>query len=368
MISMHGTHKGRRTARAFTIVDLLVAIMGTCLLVGLTLPALHSVSCDAMKVTSMSNLAQLGAAHAAYAADWDDRQFTLARDDLGASQGRCEDYWAAVGCHPPVILGEDCAGTTWGFLLGCDEIEPDCDGFWAVSPMNFFGGDSYTGSFRLPNARGFHEYVNGRFFDPVFYAPKDEVVLDLVAPFFDEPCEFVPTDIDLVFSASYVRSPAALFDPAVMDPDVPGDPDLNGWQNPNWLNDGYRAPAESLALYPSQKTRMLEHHWLQRPAEPCNPGFADGPYDGCQPYFFNHSLRSNPVTLFYDGHVRGLSTMEALMSDARVRNQDAWEVGLWSRDTPFGVSGYFSEYGYDLTETSFHILTTGGIRGRDTVK
>lgn len=41
--------------------------------------------------------------------------------------------------------------------------------------------------------------------------------------------------------------------------------------------------------------------------------------------------------------------------------------GLWSRDTPLGESGYFSDVAYDLTQTSFHVLTTEGIHGRDTV-
>ncbi len=39
--------------------------------------------------------------------------------------------------------------------------------------------------------------------------------------------------------------------------------------------------------------------------------------------------------------------------------------GLWSRDTPFQEDGYFIADGYDFAETSFHILTTEGIRGRD---
>ena len=41
--------------------------------------------------------------------------------------------------------------------------------------------------------------------------------------------------------------------------------------------------------------------------------------------------------------------------------------GLWSRDTYLGEDGYFIDYGYDQAATSFHILTTDGIRGRDVV-
>ena len=97
------------------------------------------------------------------------------------------------------------------------------------------------------------------------------------------------------------------------------------------------------------------------------PGFIRGPYEGCNPYFFNHSYRSSPVTLFFDGHVRELSVLEAMLSDARVRAQTDDAEYLWSPDTPFGSRGYFSEYGYDQANTSYHILTTRGIRGRDTV-
>ncbi len=31
------------------------------------------------------------------------------------------------------------------------------------------------------------------------------------------------------------------------------------------------------------------------------------------------------------------------------------------------VNGYFIDDGYDFAETSFHMLTIGGVRGRDTI-
>ena len=48
---------------------------------------------------------------------------------------------------------------------------------------------------------------------------------------------------------------------------------------------------------------------------------------------------------------------------AREQNHENW--GLWSKDTRWGDDGYLNSYGYDPVETSFHILTTDGIRGRD---
>ena len=42
------------------------------------------------------------------------------------------------------------------------------------------------------------------------------------------------------------------------------------------------------------------------------------------------------------------------------------QYGLWSRDTQLGADGYYGQYAYDsLVDTSYHILTTDGIRGRD---
>jgi hypothetical protein len=172
-------------------------------------------------------------------------------------------------------------------------------------------------------------------------------------------------------------SPAAMFAPQVMghpEPDGTG-----GWKDP-WLDlkAGFRSPSFALALYPDLKTHMLEHHWLQNRRAECNPAFINGLYDGCEPYYFNHGWESVPMTLFYDGHVEGLGVREAIAADSRMCRQtgsdpadpNCW--GLWSRDTPFGGSpsgpagGYFMDYSYDsLSFTSFHILTTDGIRGRD---
>jgi hypothetical protein len=41
--------------------------------------------------------------------------------------------------------------------------------------------------------------------------------------------------------------------------------------------------------------------------------------------------------------------------------------GLWSLDTSMGANGNFSSLPFDEAGTNFHALTTGGIRGRDTL-
>ncbi len=51
------------------------------------------------------------------------------------------------------------------------------------------------------------------------------------------------------------------------------------------------------------------------------------------------------------------------LAERQMPNQQNW--GFWSKDTPFGDNGYLIEYGYDQAATSFHVLTTDGIRGRD---
>ncbi len=54
-------------------------------------------------------------------------------------------------------------------------------------------------------------------------------------------------------------------------------------------------------------------------------------------------------------------------ADQQILEQTGGVDGLWSRDTPFGTSGYFIDVGYDGVPLSHHILTTDGILGRDTL-
>ena len=114
----------------------------------------------------------LGSAHVEYAADWNGRQLTLVRDDLGLYGGDCAAYNAGAGCHPPLLLGKDCDQVPHGFFFGCDRQGGNCASFDLVKPINFTGSFQYLGSFRLPNVPAFNQYLNGRFFDPVFYAPR----------------------------------------------------------------------------------------------------------------------------------------------------------------------------------------------------
>ncbi|MCP3903066.1 MAG: type II secretion system protein [Planctomycetes bacterium] len=385
---------------AFTVIELLVVVSIIALLVSILLPAIGKAREQAHLTRSVANLRNLAAAHQSYAAAWADRQFTLVNDNIasyGGSISAFHNYYLANGgtseehCHEGPILG-------WGYL---DHTGPyrlfiyrthetndneEFDGNFNSAnaslnlPIAFNGVVRHFGSFRLINVQQFHRYVSGKFYDPVYYAPKDVMVLDTVngegfggSNCFDDPGEYCDRpDVagigEIPAWSSYCLSPAAMFAPQVFARDDPDDSSYNGWRDPWSMPGGFRSPSFSQCLFPSLKTHMLEHHWLQNVKVDCNPGFDGSIYAGCEPYYFNHASTSAPVTLFYDGHVGTVGTRDAVAADGRMRTQtgnDDW--GLWSRDSAFGLDGYLSSYGYDNVNTSFHILTTDGIRGRDVV-
>ncbi len=360
--------------RGFTIIELLVVVSIIALLIGILLPAVGKARDSAKRTQSESNLRQLGVAHATYAAEWQDRQFTLVRDDLAAYGTDVGDYNAGANTeHPPILVGW-AEGGLWGYWM--DGQFPG--NYHLVEPINFTQPLVRLGSWRIPNARQFSQYVNGRVYDPVWFAPKDEAVLEIVEPAQQHPGEYDGSGT--LYWSSYCTSPASMF-----SPDVHANPNRNpngeDWQNPFDLVGSFKSPGYSQAVFPDLKTHMLEHHWLQNNRGAyCNPCFNNnGDYQGCEPYYFNHGYESTPVTLFYDGHVRMLGVREAMSADERHYNQtgasSGAQYGLWSRDTPFGgdppggagTGGYLIDCAYDWSNTSFHVLTVDGIRGRDTI-
>ncbi len=220
--------------------------------------------------------------------------------------------------------------------------------------------------------------MSNKFYDKVFYAPKDSIPLDAIttgghggANLFEDPGEYADrpntNQGEIPVWSSYALSPAAMFNPAVFAHDDPQSSSYDGWIDPWDMPGGFRSPSFSQALFPALKTHMLEHHWLQNPMSDCNANFSSGAYV-CEPYYFNHAWESSPVTLFYDGHVENVGTRNTMRADGRMRVQtDELNWGLWSKDTAFGDLGYHIDAGYDQAATSFHILTTDGIRGRDIV-
>jgi prepilin-type N-terminal cleavage/methylation domain-containing protein len=379
----------RSQAHAFTIIELLVVVSIIALLIGILLPAIGKARDQARTSISQANLRNLGTAHSSYAAEWNDRQLTFIDDNMstygGGLSDAFEEYWATYGGgeestqHPPLALGWGRLTEAGGYMWFAYRTGANCANGALTVPIEFTGagcnpGLAYFGSFRMPNAEQFNRYVGGRFYDQVFYAPKDTVVIDAIGPCQDSPdsfCNFaeVPDTLgDIPVWSSYVLSPAAMFNPAVMRHVDDDDDSANGFVSPWDMPAGFRSPSMSLARYANLKTHMLEHHWLQGTRADCNPSFDPGTYgsEGCEPYYFNHAWESSPATLFYDGHVENIGVRKAMRADGRMREQtgdDRW--GLWSRDTPFGEDGYYSDLGYDQALSSFHILTTDGIRGRD---
>ena len=84
--------------------------------------------------------------------------------------------------------------------------------FSLVMPINFpgHGPIPYFGSFRFANCGQFNQYVSGKFYDPTFYAPKDQILQAYMEPCLDSPWEFCP-DLDQEVWSSYVLSPAGMF-------------------------------------------------------------------------------------------------------------------------------------------------------------
>ncbi len=361
----------RAPRTGFTIIELLVVVSIIALLVGILLPAVGKARDNARINVSKNNLRQIGVAHETYSADWADRHVTYVRDNLGAYDGDVQTYTDQIygggawfEAHPPILAGMGYTTSGSGYTYW---------GIWSnhannahFQQINFPGPPNSNsevdgfGWFLFGHmAKPMSDYLNGRWHDPVFFPPKDQVVLNVIEQCFELPGEFIgyPTECNPAWG-SYSLSASALFSPQVFAENKDG----LYWSAPWTMPAGYRVPNLSQVKYPTLKTHMLEHHWLQNMKVPCNANFF-----GCEPYYFHHSFQSVPVTLFYDGSIRMMSVMEALSSDRRAARQSANGAGLWSRDTPFGPEGYLTADGYDFAETSYHILTIDGARGRDTV-
>jgi len=355
----------QQNRRGFTIVELLVVVSIIALLIALLLPAVQKGRDKALISQSVANLKNLASSNEVYAGDWGDRQFTAIPDDVGLVQGNCTTYLAQIACPPQQFLGWEVNGAIWGYFLGssgkCAQFGwPEACYNWIIYiPFQFGtagnpGGGNAFGSFRMPGVKSFHAYINDRFYDTTLYAPKDVVAYNNVSKYFTNAAEFT-YDGSTYEDSTYCWSPAAMWDPKVLGRNTAT---LNGnsYTNPNTLPSAFRSPAVSRCKYPSLKTRMIEHNWLQNtPDQFVNPNFAGGK----TPWFFNHGYNSAPAALFFDGHIELVGCQRAMQAEQRAGK-------LWARNTPLGSGGYWGNQSYDfLVSTSFHMLTTDGIEGRD---
>ncbi len=371
-----------RAPKGFTIIELLVVVAIIAILIAILLPAISRAREEAMQTQSRVNLRNIGVACGTYGADFADRQWTPASDDIGTYQGNCTTF-TQTRCAQQFILGLDSTGVARGFLIPQGPQCPNaggsanCNVFEAYWPCDFKTATGNFGAWRVPNAKSFNGYVGKKFYDPVFYAPKDRITLERAQPYLDSGQEFVGVAQDAILS-SYCWSPAAMWAPTVLSAKT-------GYVAPTTLAGAWRTPTQGQAAFPDSKTRCLEHNLLQSGPSGYNSGNPDAMSpakrgDGGVPWFFNQGNYSSPNVLFFDGSVRTMSVRDAMDLDGRLLKQNqtsGWnQRGAWIKNTPLGPKGYYS--GANMTPpldielnnaggNSFHVLTTDGILGRDTV-
>lgn len=352
-------HTNPNQPRGATLTEVLAVLVCCLVASAFMVPALAQVGHSVQFPNSMHKLRVLHEALVCYAADWNGRQFTSVPDDLGVVGGSCGDYVNEFGCYPPLIAGIGCNNAWWSFGgFGCSS-----GGCSKLTRPLWFDPDLPAGVFRTPNVKPVHDYIDGKYYSPIFYVPLDHKAFDAARPAFSIDCEYVE-DVGLIPS-SYMFSPAAMYHPDVMRAASAG-----GFQDPDMIDHGYESPAVAQARHPSLKTWMMEHNWLRNPPAQCNPDYVDiygGFSEECDPYLFNHGADAEPLTMFFDGSVRPLRTGDVEADDMQMLDQTGGVDGLWSRDTPFGETGYYADLSFDGTLVSHHVLTTDGILGRDTL-
>jgi type II secretory pathway pseudopilin PulG len=353
----------RLARRGFTIAEAATVAAVVAVAASVAVPVFRRVGCSAMRTQSMAQLATLASAHAAYAADFDGRQYTACPDNLGAFGGDFAAYQAANGCIPAMTVGTSSSGETTVLGYGTGSCPGTADGGALQIPLNFSGPSVGQGSFRWTNVRQFNTYVGGRFYDQAFYAPDDPAMTRKVQKWIDQGRDFEQDAQSGILNSTYDYSPAAMFDPRVLGDG--GNPAAPVYRNPNTINngEGYRSPSNAQCQYPSLKTRLLERHCME-PYLGMNPEIPGGR----TPYQWNHSYRARSYAAFFDGSVRLFTTAEAIAADTRNTTPGAsGSTPLWVRGTPLGPAGFFSNRAAEFVlPTSVHYLTAGGIRGRDT--
>jgi prepilin-type N-terminal cleavage/methylation domain-containing protein len=360
-----------RLKKGFTIVELLVVVAIIALLIAILLPAIGKARDAALITQSLGNLRNMSAACSAYGADYNDRQFTAVPDETGQygnfSQDACTKI-TATQCIPQMILGWDSSGGLWGYW--CRGTAPRCSGwpgncgnFVTYQACDFAGsgwGSSWLGSWRITNCKAFNSYVNGRYYDKVFWAPKDKITLAPIEKYFQNPVEFAYTNGDYS-EPTYCSSPSAMWSP-----------DVCAWTRRNGTSIGaaptaatmpgaYKSPAVGMSQYPSQKWRMWEHQWLQNTeGGEVNPAFTTP-----TPWFFNQGYNSAPAVMCFDGHTQ-------IVSIAGIQ-QDNDLATSQGKPLYFVTNGYFNTAAYDMLTTGAGacnpgVLTTDGILGRDMLR
>ena len=377
----------RLNKKGFTIVELLVVVSIIALLIAILLPAIGKARDAALITQSLGNLRNLSAACNAYGADYNDRQFTAVPDECGmygdAIAGACTAI-TATQCIPQMILGWDSGGGLWGYWVSgtparCAGWPGNCGNFVTYQACDFWGASArWEGSWRLTNCKAFNSYVGGKFYDKVFWAPKDKITLAKIDKYFSTPVEFNYTNGDFE-TPTYCWSPAAMWSPDVLAwsrKTGNGSSAVFGAKPTKATMPGaFKSPGAGLAQYPSLKWRMWEHQWLQNmEGGEVNPAFSTP-----TPWFYNQGYNSAPATLCFDGHTQVVSIAgiqqdnDLAIAQASAGSGTAVVTGsLWFVASG-GTSSYFSPAAYDMLTTgngscSAGVLTVDGILGRDMLR
>jgi prepilin-type N-terminal cleavage/methylation domain-containing protein len=371
-------------AKGFTIVELLVVISIIALLVGILVPAVQKARDSAKTTQSKSNIHQVMIALANFATDNNDSHFTTAPDDLATYDlgGDIDGATSLYGGANPIgiRLGEaGIGGTLYAFFMGGPHgVAPYC--FREGGTMSDEGKIGY-GTWRYPNASRVAAYMNDNPLHKAYYAPKDVVALNAISGCENSETSYCPSSaaeerwgVDsfwdsnmLMAPSSYCISPCMMYNPAVYqwDPHTTSLP-----QDPMDIPRGFTPPSTSQMKYPSQKTWVMEHNWLQNNINnECGINWGgtwfeqdDGCWgDQCEPEHFNNNVLSEPITVLGDGSVEAFSVSEA---EADSDRSEVYGQGLWLNYGFLG-NGYYVNNGTDWVDWSGHTHTKQGIRGRD---
>ena len=431
MMKVGNTMKLDSKKSGFTIIELLVVVSIIGLLLSLLIPAVGKARDGALTTQSTANLRNLATACAAYATDWNDRQPTFVADDLGAhiggeftdeaekryiqNTGSCPPSMIAgygkvlgnCGKKPPGKGGGGFGGRgggggglgapspvtpgIWGMWTQCESMGmPKNWGLTAATPM-CLGSDwgegisPGDGAFRMSNCRSFNQYVGGKFYDKVFYSPKDKISLDKAQPAFE-----IGDDFTLLCNipghevpSSYCFSVAGMYAPEAFGSKT----GCLSFKTNGLPNGVFRSPSTGQTAYPELKTRMIEHAWLQNKEGPdFQPHFRPPTVES---YYFNHCINSQPASMFFDAHIglagcqRSMDAHVQVMEANKASSRNLKEDGLFAYSTlgnigkgPWGGwGGYFTgpaakedgaAFNYDTDVfTNFHIFTVDGVLGRD---
>ena len=127
--------------KAFTLIELLVVISIIALLIGILLPALGAARMTARSIACLSNLRQLGVAHALYAAENKQNIVPLQQDPDDTNFGGGNTlFWFEILADSMVSQKRDSSGNRNDFITE-NFVCPEFD----VSRTDSAGGNSKTG-------------------------------------------------------------------------------------------------------------------------------------------------------------------------------------------------------------------------------